>query len=57
MLGLALNPPMHVQSRLQGGRSNLGDPAEWPKTGLLNWDFGSNTEFTKFFSVRTPEIY
>ena len=29
------------QNRLQWGRSNLGDPAEWPKVGLLNRDFGS----------------
>ena len=56
-----------VQSRLQQGRSNLVDPAEWPKIGLLNRDFGcflsvfprkqQNTKFTKFSSVRTPEIY
>ena len=29
------------QNRLQWGRSDLGDPAEWPKIGLLNRDFGS----------------
>ena len=56
---------------MQWGRSNLVDPAESPKIGLLNRDFGRilggfvdfslekqpNTEFTKFSSVRTPEIY
>ena len=29
------------QNRLQWGRSNLVDPAEWPKIGLLNRDLGS----------------
>ena len=29
------------QNRLQWGQSNLVDPAEWPKIGLLNRDFGS----------------
>ena len=33
--------PRDIQNRLQWGRSNLGDPAEWPKSGLLNRDFGS----------------
>ena len=52
---------------LQWGRSNLVDPAGWPKIGLLNWLWGAfctfflgktaqNTEFTKFSSVRTPEF-
>ena len=30
-----------VQSRLHWGRSNLVEPAEWPKIGLRNRDFGS----------------
>ena len=30
-----------LQNRLQWGRSNLVDPAEWPKIGLLNRDSGS----------------
>ena len=29
------------QNRLQWGRSNLVNPTEWPKIGLLNRDFGS----------------
>ena len=33
--------PSFFQNRLQIGRSNLVDPAEWPKSGLLNRDFGS----------------
>ena len=59
--------PFHSEP-LQWGRSNLVDPAEWQKIGLQNQDFGSilsvfprknrqNTEFTKFSSVRTPDIY
>ena len=32
----------NTQNRLHWGRSNLVDPAEWRKIGLLNRDFGSN---------------
>ena len=32
---------LSFQNRLQQGRSNLVDPAGWPKIGLLNWAFGS----------------
>ena len=32
---------LEIQNHLQWGRSNLVDPAEWPKIGLLNRDFGS----------------
>ena len=33
--------PFFCQNCLQWGRSNLVDPAEWPKICLLNRDFGS----------------
>ena len=47
--------------------SNLVDPAEWPKNGLLNRGFGiillilprkkqENTEFTQLSSVRTQKF-
>ena len=34
-------PKVPSSTRLESGRSNLVDPAEWPKIGLLNRDFGS----------------
>ena len=37
---------------LQWGRSNLVDPAGWPKIGLLNWVWGV---FCEFFLVKTPK--
>ena len=50
--GNHFGPPSRTQSaltqnRLQQGRSNLVDPARWPKIGLLNRDFGSI--FCQFF--------
>ena len=38
---LSLGMTALCQNRLQWGRSNLVDPAEGPKIGLLNRDFGS----------------
>ena len=44
-------PPrvLFICSFLQWGRSNLVDPAAWPKPGLLNrpWEKQQNREFTK----------
>ena len=36
-----LGKTCHCRNCLQWGRSNVVDPAEWPKIGLLNRGFGS----------------
>ena len=41
---------------LQWGRSNLVDPADWPKIGLLNWGFGSSSFCHLDFAKELPRF-